>query len=1143
MLSIWKMTFDSLDYYMNLAAEDYYLAGGEPPGKFYGGGARALGLSGIVKREQLRALFQGVHPVTGKRLVQNAETSSRCPGHDLTFSAPKSVSIAWVFPEFRQKIQDIQQRAVQATLDYAEAHFTFSRVGSVRKDDWSVVRSKLVAAIFEHVTSRDLDCSLHDHVLTLNLGVDENGDTRTILSHPFYENRNLLGAIYRSNMAYLLRTETGFGCVRKGDSFEIRGFRRRLLREFSTRRKQIEREMKRKGESGGKAAAEATLNTRRTKKNVPPRSILLKRWQRKLMRQGFGPRSLRRLQDWTLSNPEKDLPRALAGAIANLSRRGKHFSEKELFFETLCEAVKYAIPFYMIEPAVKKHLQTDASIIHLKQEVDGMKRYATPEIIKEEQEMYDNVDALLARRGPRANPLVVERILAKYPHLTEEHARAVRHFTMGRGSLRIADGIAGTAKTSGVLKPCLEIWKKQGYRVIGAAPTGQAAHVLERATGIPTDTIHMRLCDFERKFGFTARQHLKQFGRAIRRKRTYRVKRPRPVKIDRNTILVVDESGMVNTRHMRMLAKRVKRGGGILVLIGDAGQIPPVEGSAPFQSLCNRASSAKLTRVLRQKEEWARQAVEHFSRGQNAEALQLFVDRGLITVRENINDALDALVEDWAEIGVHTPEKIVVLVATNEQSEKANILCQQRRIAAGQLDPSRHLRIYDDLKDGNESYRNEVHVGDRVVFTRNDRRLKVFNGFIGTVTAMQKLRRRITVRLDSGETVVVPIPKYRHLRLAYASTTHKYQGDANLHVAVLATGQNQFISYVQGSRGILTTRFYTTQYMLDLDDIENSPLVHQMGRKPDLRLAVDLLEADEPALKKPTPDKTERTRPPFGQSTDNGKPNIRQILATAEAHLPPRLTNPQQPVHSNRDHESSKRRLAAAALRKSIVEKRRRQRHAYALAQAEWERQRRQQEADQARLMAALTACLAPTQPNTQLATLGTELISRSVHQLALDTTASPTQPEVPLMVSAFADLFERPPVQEVHVSESINASEPISAETDALRNRQEEIHTSPAQTDEPLETHEPSRPRWNDDYDSGVNEYARRIAERDRQYATSSSSSLTYYSSYDTGSSLYSAYNEANRAYAAYQTYGAAQTWTTQQQTQTQVVPGSGPG
>ena len=50
-------------------------------------------------------------------------------------------------------------------------------------------------------------------------------------------------------------------------------------------------------------------------------------------------------------------------------------------------------------------------------------------------------------------------------------------------------------------------------------------------------------------------------------------------------ILVVDESGMVNARHTQMLTKRVKKGGGTLVLIGDGGQIPPVEGSAPFQSL------------------------------------------------------------------------------------------------------------------------------------------------------------------------------------------------------------------------------------------------------------------------------------------------------------------------------------------------------------------------------------------------------------------------------------------------------------------------------------------------------------------------------------------------------------------------------
>jgi len=91
MLSIGKMSVGQHAYYDELAKEDYYLDGGEPPGKWLGQGASALSLSGEIRSKDFSDLFAG--ELRGKRLVQQSE-STRCPGWDLTFSAPKSVSVA-----------------------------------------------------------------------------------------------------------------------------------------------------------------------------------------------------------------------------------------------------------------------------------------------------------------------------------------------------------------------------------------------------------------------------------------------------------------------------------------------------------------------------------------------------------------------------------------------------------------------------------------------------------------------------------------------------------------------------------------------------------------------------------------------------------------------------------------------------------------------------------------------------------------------------------------------------------------------------------------------------------------------------------------------------------------------------------------
>ena len=110
------------NYHINLARDDYYLSGGEPAGTWHGEGAQALGLNGPVQRDTLHQIMDG-YGIDGRKLVQNAgETEVRAKGNDgtvkvhhreigwdLTFSAPKSVSVVWsqAAPQIRDAIQHI----------------------------------------------------------------------------------------------------------------------------------------------------------------------------------------------------------------------------------------------------------------------------------------------------------------------------------------------------------------------------------------------------------------------------------------------------------------------------------------------------------------------------------------------------------------------------------------------------------------------------------------------------------------------------------------------------------------------------------------------------------------------------------------------------------------------------------------------------------------------------------------------------------------------------------------------------------------------------------------------------------------------------------------------------------------------------
>lgn len=844
MLSIRLIRAGGEEYYVSLATEDYYLGGGEPPGTWFGSGAAALGLAGIVQADAFRRAFRGYHHATGQPLVQNAGYSDRQCAHDLTFSAPKSVTIDWSIAQFPRRIliQQMHDTAIKVALQFAERNLLFSRVG---KGGAELVRVGMVASLWEHGTNRLSQAQLHTHAVVKNLGVARDGKTRALYTKTLFRHKKVLGAIYRAHLAHLLETELRLSLVRKGDSFEVMGVREDLIKFHSQRRAQILDYLKSKRQYGPIAAAEAALKTRRTKRDIPPREELFRQWQKVNADHGFTQSTVAALPQPGSRNLSRDLPAALASARDRMALRCSHFARKDFLFEVLLEAPKWGIPPEPIYQAVTDFLAHDEHIVRLKP-MDGEDRYTTRAILKRESRLLLLATRLRRTAGPRADYRLVQKVVKRYPKLRPDQARAVHDLTRGKGRLRILCGAAGTGKTT-TLQVARKIWRKQGFRVVGATFTGKAADVLEQATQIETQTIHRRLADYHVSRKYAVRHHLKQFLRALQGKPTHKLQKPRPIKIDSRTILVVDEASLVNTRHMHMILRRVQQGGGIAVLLGDPSQIPAFEGGAPFQSLARRTGHAELTQICRQQDIWAREAVQLFADGKPAEALRLYADHRLVTVREDRAEALQALVLDWTAVGLTTPEQAVVLVATNHESEAANLLCQAKRLEAGCLNPHDWIEVRDEDRTRHITYSNRVHVGDRILFTQNSQRYKVQNGAVGTVIGLNRslFRKCVAVKLDNGRHVIVPVKDFPHMRLAYSLTTAKSQGVTVPEVFVLVGGPMQDLpfSYVQASRAIRDTHFYTEKALLDqyLEEVEDSALAKQMAQTPDLTLASDLL--------------------------------------------------------------------------------------------------------------------------------------------------------------------------------------------------------------------------------------------------------------------------------------------------------------
>ena len=792
------------EYYLNLAKEDYYLEGGEPPGIWSGLGAENLQLHGNVERKQLRNLLAGFSPDGKQKLVQNAGQEDRQPGWDLTFSAPKSVSTLWsqVGPEERQALQKAHDEAVKAALQYLEDNAAVTRRGQGGRVE---EKAGLVIARFEHGTSRALDPQLHTHCLILNLCTRIDGGTGTIVSKLLYQHKMAAGAIFRAELAYQCEL-LGLKTERVQSWFEVLGVPESLTTEFSTRRKEILDAVAAYGHNSAAAAAIAALDSRRTKKAYS-RSELIPEGREA----GLDHISEEMLQAIFELAPTRnqaiEMTEAFDEAIQSITRQKSHFTERELIQKVAEESQGRGIGASSIRAYTDHQLNRSDEIVRLGK-IAGETRYSTREIIELERRLLESVEAGQSNGFHNVKPKHVEAVLRKYETATEEQIAAVRHITQEAGTVKCVQGMAGTGKTF-MLQMAREVWEREGLTVVGAALAGKAAEGLQEGAGIESATIALRLIQIENG-----------------------------AKLNSNTVVVIDEAGMVGTKQMAELYEHVEAAGAKLVLVGDERQLQAIEAGGVLRAISDRVGSVELTEIIRQVDEWQRQVVRDFADGNAERALKNLAAAGCVTVADDQDSAKRELVNDWKQIGIPSPEKALIFVGTNKDADEINRMCQAARREAGQLGMTK-------AKIGS----NMICKGDQVLLTKNSYRYGIRNGHVGTVTSiytygLRKNEKSLVVKLNDGRNVSFPLADFNDVKLGYAIPTHKGQGATIDNAFILAGGhmQDREISYVQGSRARHKTQVYTNRFEAG-EELQG--LAKQMNRSRIKTLASDLLNEQQ----------------------------------------------------------------------------------------------------------------------------------------------------------------------------------------------------------------------------------------------------------------------------------------------------------
>lgn len=411
-------------------------------------------------------------------------------------------------------------------------------------------------------------------------------------------------------------------------------------------------------------------------------------------------------------------------------------------------------------------VRASPELIKLGKDGRGDDRFTSRAMLETEQRLERSTATLDARRHHAVGDRHLERALGvaeqRGLRLSPEQRGALEHVTAARGISSVI-GYAGTGK-SAMLGVAREAWEAAGYAVHGAALSGIAAENLESGSGIASRTI----ASLEHKWGQ---------GREL---------------LTNQSILVIDEAGMIGTRQMERVIREAEKRGAKVVLVGDPQQLQAIEAGAAFRSIAARHGAVEITTIRRQSEDWQRDATRQLATGRTGEALAAYTEAGHVHAAEAREAARAALIDRWDKDRQAAPQASrIILTHTNDEVRELNTAARDRMRAAQMLGDDVDLVV----ERGSRSFA----AGDRVMFLKNERSLEVKNGTLGTIERVSRIAMR--VRTDDGRSVAFDLKDYAHVDHGYAATIHKAQGMTVDRVHVLATpGLDRHAAYVALSR-------------------------------------------------------------------------------------------------------------------------------------------------------------------------------------------------------------------------------------------------------------------------------------------------------------------------------------------------------
>jgi len=438
--------------------------------------------------------------------------------------------------------------------------------------------------------------------------------------------------------------------------------------------------------------------------------------------------------------------------------------------------------------------------------------FTTQQMLSLEMSMLSKANRLHISEGHAVKEVEVTRPLS-------DEQREVLNHLIDKGDMKCVVGFAGTGK-SYLLGAAREVWEQSGYKVEGITLSGIAASGLQASSGIESRTLASRMSYWDKG----------------------------EEKLTKDTVLVVDEAGMLGSRQIAKILKEVEQAQAKVVFIGDTEQLQAIEAGAAFRAIVDRFPKADLTEIRRQSYDWQREATKEFGQGLTEQAIERYREKGYIKEYQTKDMARSELVNEWKQKrAIYYQETSIMLAYTREDVEYLN--AEARRILKenGELGKDKEFKTIYRTSDPlsieehqmiTQEGKRSFAINDRLLFLQNDRTLGVMNGNLGTVKRITG--RTITVELDQDKReVIFDSGVYKNFDHGYATTIAKSQGVSVNATYLLATRHCDSNSFYPG----MTRHTEEVNVYYGQDEFANKQeFVKHMSHKRDKPLALERVD-------------------------------------------------------------------------------------------------------------------------------------------------------------------------------------------------------------------------------------------------------------------------------------------------------------